>query len=341
MFPNVSNDRRLKVMMSPCPSPETGSMTADEEQHQQAEDGEQSHSEELHQQQAGQQLNQQADDEHAEQLQHHQADDQQAEQHHQQPADYEQRARPHPQTDDQQAGQQNHPMANGEQSAEQPQQRADDTDSTGDSAECIICFTGYDGIFKLPKLLRCGHTFCLECLARINVSSEVVTSLNCPICRNITRLPARRGLPALDNNQDILEQLPQELRPTRSVRFSRKKGLLYVKNAPSPQSPLPKSLQLSTVSLSLDVGRPPPRVRIPRNFGRGSWLFYATVAIAILLTIAVVMVGVYIFFIVPTSSSVPSNSSIPGNWLTNSNHMSAPPNNNTVSQTPDVNITRR
>ncbi|XP_069490889.1 RING finger protein 225-like [Ambystoma mexicanum] len=309
------------VLLYPCPAAET---MAAEEVLPQAAEPQQEHQADQQQEQ------QQNDDEQA--LQHtDEASIEHAEQQHQhQQSSGVQEAEEQPQPP---ANEQPQPPADEEQAVEQPRQPANDTDSNDGDAECIICFTAYDGVFKLPKLLRCGHTFCLECLARINVSSEMVTSLNCPICRDTTRLPARRGLPALDNNQDILEQLPQELRPTRSVRFSRKKGLLYVKNLPSPQSPLPKPLQLSTVSLSLDVGRPPPRVRVPPSFGRGSCLFYATVAIAILLTVAVVMVGVYIFFIVPSNSSTSSNSSSSGNGPPSTIPISNTPNNSVFAQT--------
>ncbi|XP_029440532.1 RING finger protein 225 [Rhinatrema bivittatum] len=186
-------------------------------------------------------------------------------------------------------------------------------DDASDGTECIICFTQYDNVFKMPKVLRCGHTFCLECLARINVSSEEINSVTCPICRNATHLPTRKGLPALDTDMDILNQLPGGL-ALGSVRFSRKKGLLYVKDKATPvRHHLPKPLQVSSVSLSLDVGRPAPRSRAPLGCVRGTWLFYIAVTIAVILTLGLVMSGVYIFFLFPKASSqtfYPGNSSM-------------------------------
>lgn len=47
--------------------------------------------------------------------------------------------------------------------------------------ECSICFERYNAKNKIPKVLHCGHTFCLECLNKMKIKSKNI--LECPICR--------------------------------------------------------------------------------------------------------------------------------------------------------------
>ncbi|XP_067865352.1 RING finger protein 225-like [Heterodontus francisci] len=170
--------------------------------------------------------------------------------------------------------------------------------------ECVICFCPYDNVFKLPKLLGCEHTFCLECLARINVSSENVTSVSCPVCRHATPIPSGKGLPALGNNQAVLSRLSSGMQSVHSIRFSRDKGKLYTK-PPEPGSLL-KPTHISSVSMSLDVGQPAPRSTgsMPAHLIwapiRSSWCYYMAIAFVVLFTIALVLSGIFLFIIVPT-----------------------------------------
>ncbi|XP_071803969.1 uncharacterized protein [Asterias amurensis] len=53
-----------------------------------------------------------------------------------------------------------------------------------DHLECPIC----SGRFKQPKLLKCSHSFCLECLQQLRQNSPSTTRLPCPVCRNKTLL---------------------------------------------------------------------------------------------------------------------------------------------------------
>eukprot|EP00347_Sterkiella_histriomuscorum_P014492 403360670 len=47
--------------------------------------------------------------------------------------------------------------------------------------ECSICFFQYDKHHKIPRILRCGHTFCQTCLDEIKLPSK--HSITCPNCR--------------------------------------------------------------------------------------------------------------------------------------------------------------
>ncbi|XP_023262969.1 RING finger protein 225-like [Seriola lalandi dorsalis] len=195
----------------------------------------------------------------------------------------------------------------------------DDVEDT----ECAVCFCSYDNVFKTPKLLACGHTFCLECLARINVTSPELKALSCPVCRELTELPHGQDLPRLGNNEGIIGKLPPDMQRALSIRFKRRKGKLVLKNPP-PTSPtkstvlaLPKKsqdaqvaaggdLHLSAVEQGIvpatvvDVGRPPNRVRGRlRRLFRSDQCYYAVVASIITITVALMLVGILAFVIIP------------------------------------------
>lgn len=206
-------------------------------------------------------------------------------------------------------------------------------DEIGDT-ECLVCFCSYDNVFKTPKLLSCGHTFCLECLARINVSSPELKSISCPVCREHTELPHGRNLPQLGNNESIFRKLPPEMRRALSIRFQRNKGKLVLKK-PHPNVSVPTKsttltlptknqssqpvgvgdIQLGTIEQGIatpavvDVGRPQSRVkgRLRRAFSSDQ-CYYAVVATIIIITVALMLVGILAFVIMP---NVVSNSSKP------------------------------
>ncbi|KAG5856612.1 E3 ubiquitin-protein ligase RNF183 [Anguilla rostrata] len=199
---------------------------------------------------------------------------------------------------------------------------AEEGDDVGDT-ECVVCFCTYDNIFKTPKLLSCGHTFCLECLARINVSSPEIKSLTCPVCRELTDLPHGRDLPHLGTNQDIFRKLPPDMQRAQSVRFKRSKGKLVLKkplagthSSSKPSLTLPTfkkkvqegplgergaSLELGhTQATIVDVGRPPSRVRgRMRQLFRSDQCYYAAVAAIITVAVALMLVGILAFVVVP------------------------------------------
>lgn len=96
--------------------------------------------------------------------------------------------------------------------------------------ECSVCFSQFNNIFRCPKMLQCKHTFCLECLARINVKSADPNAIQCPLCRSLTPLPTL-GLPKLVTDSDVLSCLPGAMQRVYSVRFHRSKGKLQVKRS--------------------------------------------------------------------------------------------------------------
>nr|XP_020480730.1 RING finger protein 225-like [Monopterus albus] len=196
----------------------------------------------------------------------------------------------------------------------------DDVEET----ECAVCFCSYDNVFKTPKLLACGHTFCLECLARINVSSPELKTLSCPVCRDLTELPHGQDLPRLGNNEDIIGKLPKDMQRALSIRFHRSKGKLLLKNPPPGSQTklkaltLPKKSHGSQVPASgdlhsgaveqeiatttvINVGRPPSRMRGRlRSLFRSDRCYYAVVASIISITVVLLLVVILAFVIMPS-----------------------------------------
>ncbi|XP_061836947.2 RING finger protein 223 [Nerophis lumbriciformis] len=132
----------------------------------------------------------------------------------------------------------------------------------GEEAElelaCSVCYSQFNNVFRCPKVLTCRHTFCLECLARINVKSLQPAAIRCPLCRHPTPLPAL-GLPRLTTDAGVLASLPAAMQRVYSIRFQRSKGKLQVKRLSDGQ-PCWGERSLAA-NRSLDVGLPSPLVR--------------------------------------------------------------------------------
>lgn len=167
--------------------------------------------------------------------------------------------------------------------------------------ECLICVSPFDGLFKLPKRLDCGHVFCLECLARLSLATAGGSdAVACPVCRAPTRLASRGGLPALPTQPSLLPP-DAGAQPAQqgSVRFDRRRGLLYLG---SPATPGPRKARNTRPSA-------PPPLRLGRPLSRRltldspTWAFNAAVALAVLVAAGLVVSGVYIFFLIPHATS--------------------------------------
>lgn len=180
-----------------------------------------------------------------------------------------------------------------------------------EDAACAVCLCAYDNAFKTPKLLSCQHTFCLECLARINVTCPKLEELSCPICRKLTSLPRGQDLPGLQNNQDVLRQLPSDRQRALSVRFKRCKGRLILK-CPSPGAAARSYLMAlaakgqrhtsdveqgaAHATVVVDVGKPPSRAKgaLLRFF----WCLCPNMHHAIMVMALVLMVNLVVIMLV-------------------------------------------
>ncbi|KAM7391022.1 hypothetical protein PAMP_021739 [Pampus punctatissimus] len=180
------------------------------------------------------------------------------------------------------------------------------SEETCPDLECSICFSQFNNVFRCPKMLQCKHTFCLECLARINVKSSEPNAIQCPLCRSLTPLPTL-GLPKLATDSDVLTYLPAAMQRVYSIRFHRSKGKLQVKSSSEGQQRWgQRSLtSLRLMNRSLDVGLPSPPARgRSEGGGMGGALFRLTgrpVCRAFLLTsvvmLMVLLMGIIIFLL--------------------------------------------
>ncbi|XP_005997988.1 RING finger domain-containing protein [Latimeria chalumnae] len=83
-----------------------------------------------------------------------------------------------------------------------------DGDSEGLELECPVCYYDYNHTTKCPRVLECFHTFCTECLKKIQTHQvNGVKSISCPLCRYPTPLKLG-GVLGLSCQTDILARLP-------------------------------------------------------------------------------------------------------------------------------------
>ncbi|KAG8447395.1 hypothetical protein GDO86_014752 [Hymenochirus boettgeri] len=122
--------------------------------------------------------------------------------------------------------------------------------------DCPVCWNPYNAL-RLPKLLECNHSFCTECLARLNVASQIRNRLLCPLCRHITILNINQGISDLPTNSDILRQLKLELptpRPCFCIKdplklhlFQQPPSVYTLNVGPEYDSSLESQMPLTTI----------------------------------------------------------------------------------------------
>uniref|UniRef100_A0A9L0K337 Uncharacterized protein n=1 Tax=Equus asinus TaxID=9793 RepID=A0A9L0K337_EQUAS len=112
--------------------------------------------------------------------------------------------------------------------------------------------------------------------------------------------PPRGGLPALPTQAGLLPRAARAPLPRPgSVRFDRRRGLLYVRAPPVP-GPRKARAALPPPPPPLRLGRPLSR---RRTLASTTWLFNAAVALAVLVAAGLVVSGVYIFFLIPHAAA--------------------------------------
>lgn len=73
--------------------------------------------------------------------------------------------------------------------------------------ECQICYEHFDSNSFTPKILiKCGHSFCKICSERIAAKSP---NINCPVCREVTKLTKNKDLPTNYALMEIIEKLKE------------------------------------------------------------------------------------------------------------------------------------
>ncbi|XP_038642971.1 RING finger protein 222-like [Scyliorhinus canicula] len=115
--------------------------------------------------------------------------------------------------------------------------------------ECSICWHDYNWSDKCPRELECLHTFCTECLTRME--GQLASScrhISCPLCRYSTELTAAGAL-GLPRQEQILLEIP--VRPGPPGRPSATLSQQVILTLDSGETTV---IMLPTVSLSVEQG---------------------------------------------------------------------------------------
>ncbi|CAI2303173.1 unnamed protein product [Caenorhabditis sp. 36 PRJEB53466] len=79
---------------------------------------------------------------------------------------------------------------------------------------CSICTEEFDSNVRIPKVLTCGHTFCVQCIDKMLKSVQVSfsgdgeahTAFSCPMCSSSMPIPSR-GAMGFSSNYQLIEAI--------------------------------------------------------------------------------------------------------------------------------------
>lgn len=118
--------------------------------------------------------------------------------------------------------------------------------------ECSICCFQYDKISKVPRVLRCGHTFCQTCLDEIKggplKKPAFSTTITCPNCRLQTEnVTCTKNLP----ENDIIFQTAAIGNANGNGRFNGQHSMLMLSGTNILNSPYEGAKRLQRESTKL------------------------------------------------------------------------------------------
>ena len=74
--------------------------------------------------------------------------------------------------------------------------------------ECEFCLNPWNSDFRIPKILPCGHTFCLKCLYGLKDKLKKDEKFKCPSCkREIDTIKNKKDILNLPKNSQLLSLL--------------------------------------------------------------------------------------------------------------------------------------
>ena len=84
--------------------------------------------------------------------------------------------------------------------------------------ECELCLNSWNSDYRIPKILPCGHTFCLRCLYNIIDKHKKEEIFRCPNCkREIDAIKCKKDILKLPKNVQLLSLIDKvETQKTRT-----------------------------------------------------------------------------------------------------------------------------